>query len=219
MSDIQIQNIEKNYGNQKVLRGLSLNANKGDQICIQGASGSGKSTLLYLLGALESCDKGKILVEGQDLSKLNDEKLARFRNSSIGFVFQFHFLLASMSCMENILLPAKIGNKNSKAVRERALKVAEILGVEDCLAKYPFQLSGGEQQRINIIRALSLRPSLLLCDEPTGNLDSENSKKVAYLISELAKEFEATLFFVTHDDKIASHFHNVINIKDGEFVS
>lgn len=215
---IRVQQVEKDYGPTKVLRGVDLSIHAGERVAIRGASGSGKSTLLYLLGGLERPGKGSVEVAGKNLVQLNDEELAAFRNSVVGFVFQFHFLLPSLSALGNILLPARIGGHDAKAVEARARVLAQRLGVASCLEKWPHQLSGGEQQRINIVRALSLKPPLLLCDEPTGNLDSLNSGKVTELLGELALENKTTLIVVTHDDKVASAFERKIVIEDGHIL-
>lgn len=219
MSFIKVNGIKKYFGKVHALNGVDVEFEHGEQYAIKGASGSGKSTLLYLIGGLDRATDGQIEVSGKALDKLTDESLAKYRNTFVGFIFQFHFLLPSMNCLENILLPAKIGNKSTSEVKEMALSLAETLGVTHCLSKYPFELSGGEQQRINIIRALSLKPKLLLCDEPTGNLDSENSELVTKLLKGLAKEFGATLIVVTHDENVSSKFDNVIHMKDGQIQS
>jgi ABC-type lipoprotein export system ATPase subunit len=218
MSFIVLKNVEKTFGNTKVLRGLNFEIKAKELVAIRGASGSGKSTLLYLLGGLDQPTSGEVLIGQKNLSKMNDEDLAAFRNGNVGFVFQFHFLLPSMSCWDNILLPARIGGHNLKQVESDCQELAKILGVTHCLAKFPFEISGGEQQRINIIRALSLRPKILLCDEPTGNLDSRNSEKVATLLKNLSADFGATLLVVTHDDKVASFFPRKIVIEDGQII-
>lgn len=218
MSFIRLEQVEKSFGKTKVLRGLNLTIEHKELVAIRGASGSGKSTLLYLLGALDQPTSGKVIIDQKNLTSMSDQELANFRNDSVGFVFQFHFLLPSMTCRDNILLPARIGGKNLKQVEADMHKLAEILGVTHCLAKYPFEISGGEQQRINIIRALSLRPKILLCDEPTGNLDSKNSEKVTTLLKNLSADFGATLLVVTHDDKVASHFPRKIVIEDGQII-
>lgn len=218
MSFIVLSNVEKSFGKTKVLRGLNLNIESKELVAIRGASGSGKSTLLYLLGGLDHPTSGKVLVEGKNLTTMDDEELALFRNQYVGFVFQFHFLLPSMTCRDNILLPARIGGHDTKRVEKDIDELAQTLGVSHCLSKFPFEISGGEQQRINIIRALSLRPKILLCDEPTGNLDSKNSEKVASLLKSLAAEFSATLLVVTHDDKVASFFPRKIVIEDGQII-
>lgn len=218
MSFITLHNVEKTFGKTKVLRGLNLSIEDRELVAIRGASGSGKSTLLYLLGGLDHPTSGKVMIDGKNLTSMDDEKLALFRNSYVGFVFQFHFLLPSMTCRDNILLPARIGGKDTRIVEKDIEELAKILGVTHCLSKFPFEISGGEQQRINIIRALSLRPKILLCDEPTGNLDSKNSEKVATLLKNLAADFGATLLVVTHDDKVASFFPRKIVIEDGQII-
>jgi lipoprotein-releasing system ATP-binding protein len=216
---IKIENVKKTYTKSQALRGVSVTMNEGEEYLIRGASGSGKSTLLYMLGGLERPTEGKVIVNQKNLSDLSDDELALYRNRYVGFVFQFHFLLSSMNCLENILLPARLGGIFSDEVVARAKHLAKLLSVEHCLEKYPYELSGGEQQRINIIRALSLKPKLLLCDEPTGNLDSENSQKVIQLLRSLAKEFNATLVVVTHDPQIAQSFSSQLVMKDGHFIT
>lgn len=218
MSFIRLEHVEKTFGKTKVLRGLNLDIGAKELVAIRGASGSGKSTLLYLLGGLDHPTTGKVMIDGKNLTSMSDEDLAKFRNSNVGFVFQFHFLLPSMTCWDNILLPARIGDRPMAPVEKDAKELAQILGVTHCLQKFPFEISGGEQQRINIIRALSLRPKILLCDEPTGNLDSVNSEKVSTLLKNLAADFGATLLVVTHDDKVASHFPRKIVIEDGQII-
>lgn len=219
MSFVYCSDVKKKFGQTEVLRGVNFTLDEQEQCAVVGASGSGKSTLLYLLGGLDQASSGKVEVAGQNLSSLNDESLADFRNNRIGFVFQFHFLLPSMNCADNILLPAKIGGHSVKQVRKRIESLVEKLGVGHCLKKYPYEISGGEQQRVNIVRALSLRPSLLLCDEPTGNLDSANSELVANTLSELAREYKSALIVVTHDQNVASHFSRKIVIEDGRIIS
>jgi lipoprotein-releasing system ATP-binding protein len=218
MSFISLEQVEKSFGKTKVLRGLNFNIADRELVAIRGASGSGKSTLLYLLGGLDRPSTGKVIIGGKNLANMDDEELAAFRNRTVGFVFQFHFLLPSMTCQDNILLPGRIGSHDLGRVKKDIQKLGEILGVTHCLTKYPYEISGGEQQRINIIRALSLRPKILLCDEPTGNLDSKNTEKVATLLKNLAAEFSATLLVVTHDDKVASYFPRKIVIEDGQII-
>lgn len=218
MSFIQLENVEKSYGKTKVLRGLNLSIESRELVAIRGASGSGKSTLLYLLGGLDHPTSGKVIIDHKNLTSMGDEELAHFRNSHVGFVFQFHFLLPSMTCRDNIFLPARIGGKESRQVSKDVEELANTLGVTHCLSKFPYEISGGEQQRVNIIRALSLRPKILLCDEPTGNLDSKNSEKVTTLLKNLSADFGATLMVVTHDDKVASFFPRKIVIEDGQII-
>lgn len=218
MSFIKLENVEKSFGNTQVLRGLNFSIESKELVAIRGASGSGKSTLLYLLGGLDKPTSGRVIIDNKNLTSMDDEALAKFRNESVGFVFQFHFLLPSMTCGDNILLPSRIGGSSRERVEKDTTELAKILGVTHCLSKFPFEISGGEQQRINIIRALSLRPKILLCDEPTGNLDSQNTEKVASLLKNLAADFGATLLVVTHDDRVASHFPRKIVIEDGQII-
>ncbi len=218
MSLIKLEAVEKSFGLTKVLRGINITINHRELVAIRGASGSGKSTLLYLLGGLDKPSSGAIFIDNKDLAVMDDEELAFFRNTHVGFVFQFHFLLPSMNCKENILLPARIGQHDLKRVQKDVESLAEILGITHCMDKYPYEISGGEQQRVNIIRALSLRPKILLCDEPTGNLDSKNSEKVTTLLKNLASDFGATLLVVTHDEKVASFFPRKIVIEDGQII-
>jgi lipoprotein-releasing system ATP-binding protein len=217
---IQLSNVKKFYKQSRALNGVTLTMNEGEEYLIRGASGSGKSTLLYLLGGLDRPTEGEVIVNQKNLGDLSDEEQALYRNRFVGFVFQFHFLLPSMNCLDNILLPSRLaGSSTAETEQVRArVQLAETLVVSHCLEKFPYELSGGEQQRINIIRALSLKPKLLLCDEPTGNLDSENSSKVIHLLRTLAREFKATLIIVTHDPVIASSFSNQFLIKDGMLV-
>ncbi len=216
---LEVNKLKKSYGDSHILRGLSFSLEKSEDLAIVGRSGSGKSTLLYALGALEKADSGSIQIDGVDIGKLSDDKLASFRNEFIGFVFQFHFLLPSMTCIDNILLPAKIGGHKVKPIKERILDFAEKLGVSHCLKKYPYQISGGEQQRINIIRAISLNPKMILCDEPTGNLDSQNTMNVLSLLRGLSEDIDSTLIVVTHDVEVSNSFHKKITIEDGQIIS
>jgi len=215
---VQITSAAKTYGKVRALDKATVNFERGGQYAVMGASGSGKSTLLYLIGGLDRADEGSVVVDGKNLGDLNDEALASYRGSEVGFVFQFHFLLNSLSCLDNILLPAKIAGRSLKEVRTHVLGLAEKLGVSNLLEKFPYQLSGGEQQRINIIRALSLKPKLLLCDEPTGNLDSHNTELVVDLLSQLAKEQHSTLVVVTHDQNVAARFSHQVRMRDGSII-
>lgn len=210
--------VSKTYGSTRALDSLCLELAEGGMYAITGASGSGKSTLLYLLAGLEQADSGTVEVGGRSLSDCDDRALADYRNGEVGLVFQFHFLLSSMSCLDNILLPAKIGGRPVAPLLDHVHSLAHRLGVEKYLAKRPHQLSGGEQQRVNIIRALCLKPRLLLCDEPTGNLDSENSHIVVHLLRELAELEASTLVVVTHDESIARDFSRRFLMCDGKVV-
>ncbi len=215
---IILKNIYKSYQHQKVLQDISFTLHEGVQVSIQGASGSGKSTLLYLLGGLESPTYGSIEIGSFHLQKMNSEELARYRNQYVGFVFQFHFLLSSMTALENILLPGRISGSDLRPIMNKTYEYAEHLEVKSCLNKYPHELSGGQQQRVNLLRAISLNPKLLLCDEATGNLDSKNSEKVIHLIKELASLHKSTLLVVTHDEKIAKQFPFQLKIEDGKII-
>jgi lipoprotein-releasing system ATP-binding protein len=215
---IEVVDIYKSFNQTPVLSGINLKIAEKSQVVLQGASGSGKSTLLYLLGGLDKPDRGQIKINSKNIFSLDDNELAGLRNSQIGFVFQFHFLLNSMDALSNILLPAKIGGHNISQVEVFVKDLAKRLGVANCLHKLPQELSGGEQQRINLIRAISLKPKILLCDEPTGNLDSKNSQIVMNLLRELATEFGSTLLVVTHDDKLAKEFPLKLTIEDGRII-
>ena len=215
---VKIQQVKKYFGHKQALGGLSLQLEKGEQYAVCGESGSGKSTLLYLMGGLDRPSSGEIIINGQNLCSMNDERLALHRNRFVGFVFQFHFLLSSMNCLDNILLPGRIAGMKRDPLQKTAEEMADELGIHQCLKKYPYELSGGEQQRINIIRAVSLKPPLLLCDEPCGNLDSMNSKKVLILLKRLAREQSSTLVVVTHNEQIAVDFPFRFLLKDGRLV-
>lgn len=219
MSQVIIENVYKDFNEVRVLKGISATLDIGKQYVIEGASGSGKSTLLYLIGGLDTPTSGKILVNNEEISRKNDAQLASYRNRHVGFVFQFHFLLPSMKCIDNLLLPARIAGEDESKVMNWINELAKRLGVPHCLNKYPYQLSGGEQQRVNLIRALSLKPELLLCDEPTGNLDSKNTQIVVELLHELSREYGSTLVVVTHDLKVSQSFENKFVIEDGHFIS
>jgi len=213
---IIINNVSKKFGSFHALKDLDLEINEQDKVAIYGQSGSGKSTLLYLLGGLDKPSSGNIYCFGQNISTYSDHDLAHYRNNFVGFIFQFHFLLGTLSGIENIMLPAQInGSKNIKDVKSYVMEHAERLGVHDILNKLPSEMSGGQQQRINILRAISLRPKLLLCDEPTGNLDSENSKIVIDLLDSIADDTGATLLVVTHDQSVATRFSRRVEILDG----
>ncbi len=218
MLSLQTVCLKKKFGQTEVLKGIDLSLADREQCVVRGASGSGKSTFLHLVAGLDRASSGDIIVDGKALSKLNDDDLAQYRNESVGLVFQFHYLLSSMTCLDNILLPVRIGNKYSLEVEKHVKSLAENLGIKNLLLRYPYQLSGGEQQRVNIVRSLSMKPKLLLCDEPTGNLDSKNSEKVTKLLIDLALEYGATLIVVTHDSGVASHFKKEVIMEDGVLV-
>jgi len=215
---IRVQDLKKSFGKVHALRGVTFELMENEQYVIRGASGSGKSTLLYLLGGLDRPTGGNIWIHEDNINSFNDESLASYRNRFIGFIFQFHFLLSSMSCLDNILLPCKIAGLALTAVNKEINTMADHLGVAHCLTKFPFELSGGEQQRINLIRAMSLKPKLILCDEPTGHLDSKNSKSVIGLLKDLSKEYQSTLVVVTHNEEISAEFSDGFYLEDGKLV-
>jgi len=219
---IEVENLTKNYTagtfELQVLKGISFSIQQGEATCLLGASGSGKSTLLQILGTLDRPTSGKIRYQNEDIFLLNDETLALFRNQKMGFVFQFHHLIQEMSAVENIMLPALIAGDNTKQARLEALKWLEFMGLSDRAEHFPHQLSGGELQRVAIARALIKKPEVLFADEPTGNLDSENSQKIQELFFELRDKLGLTLIVVTHDLVFAKKFPRVLKIKDGRFV-
>jgi len=215
---IETHNVIKNFGRFSALGGITLKLRRGEHYVIKGHSGSGKSTLLYLLGGMDKPSSGDILYDGTSIVDLDDDSLARYRNQTVGFVFQFHYLLSSMTCLDNMLLPARVGGCLSPELKTKVLELSKELGITECLNKYPYEVSGGEQQRVSIIRALSLNPPLLLCDEPTGNLDSVNSNKVVSIVTELAKEFKTTLVIVTHEESIFKEFRNQLTLRDGMMI-
>ena len=212
---IEVQNLTRSFGDFKALDQVTFSLERGQHYVIEGASGSGKSTLLHLIGGLDRPTQGNISFCNRKLESFTDAELARYRNQHVGFIFQFHFLLPSITAMENILLPAEIAGVPKKSVLEETKILARELNVSHCLNKYPYKLSGGEQQRINVLRAISLRPQLLLCDEPTGNLDSYNSQKVSALLKDLSLSINATLVVVTHNKSVASLSPNKIFMQDG----
>lgn len=218
MEGLRLEKLTRAFGEFEVLRGISFDFHLGEQYVIRGSSGSGKSSLLYLIGGLDRPTTGKIICDGYSLGDLNDDQLAKYRNLNVGFVFQFHYLLSTMNAWDNILLPCRIAGRSTKALASEVNTLADALGVEHCLPKYPYELSGGEQQRINVIRALSLHPRYILCDEPTGNLDTHNSLNVIKILKELAVEFGATLIVVTHDEMVASFFDRQLYLQDGRLI-
>lgn len=213
---IQLHNVSKRY-QQDVLKNVSLQINQAEQCVIVGRSGSGKSTLMYLIGGMERCTSGEIICYQKPLHSLDDTGLAAYRKAFVGFIFQFHFLLPTMSAWENILLPLRLANKPID--ESKILNFAKEVGIEKLLSKFPYELSGGEQQRVSLLRAIMLEPPLILCDEPTGNLDTVHSAKVIELLQYFAKRLQSTLLVVTHDLDIASRFNRKIRIEDGSLFS
>ncbi|WP_097027010.1 ABC transporter ATP-binding protein [Clostridium peptidivorans] len=221
MEILKVKGLKKIYGKEgnkvEALKGVDLSINKGEFVAIVGASGSGKSTLLHLLGGLDRPTEGKVIIDGEDIYKYKEEKLAIFRRRKIGFIFQFFNLLPILDVEENIALPALLDN--DRVDKEYLAEIIKLLGLEDRKNHLPSELSGGQQQRVSIGRALLNKPSIILADEPTGNLDSSNSKEVIELLKFSAKKYNQTLILITHDVNIASSADRVITIMDGRIVS
>lgn len=212
---IEGKDIYKRYGNVEVLRGLSIQVKQGELACIIGPSGCGKSTLLHVLGTLDVPDQGTVTMQGTDLLALKGKKLAQFRNKRIGFVFQFHHLLPEFSALENVCIPGWLAGRKKSLVKEKALQLLEKLGLSHRVDNKPSQLSGGEQQRVAVARALINQPSIILADEPTGNLDSANARELHQLFSTLKKELGQTFLIVTHNEELAAQSDRVWTMKDG----
>ena len=205
----------KSYGDLKVLKGIDIEIKKGEIVSIVGASGAGKSTLLHILGTLDDSDNGELLIKGKNVTGLNSNQLARFRNSNIGFVFQFHNLLPEFSALENICIPGYIGKKNSGQVEDKATELMNLLGIADRKDNKPSELSGGEQQRAAVARALINDPEIVFADEPSGNLDSKNANELHELFFKLRKELNQTFVIVTHNEQLAQMADRILEIKDG----
>jgi lipoprotein-releasing system ATP-binding protein len=212
---IQATGIHKSYGNLEVLKGIDLHINKKEIVSIVGASGAGKSTLLHIIGTLDKADRGQLIIDGAEVGKLNDTQLAAFRNQKIGFVFQFHHLLPEFTAIENICIPAYIGGMGKKEATERAEKLLEYLKLTDRKTHKPSELSGGEQQRIAVARALINQPAVVLADEPSGNLDSKSAEELHKLFFRLRDEMNQTFVIVTHNPTLAAMSDRTITIKDG----
>ncbi|MDD4149208.1 MAG: ABC transporter ATP-binding protein [Bacteroidales bacterium] len=212
---ILVQDICKSYGNLEVLKGINLSVKKSEIVSVLGASGAGKTTLLQIVGTLLKPDKGEILIDDVNVSKLGEKALAAFRNQNIGFVFQFHHLLPEFTAIENVCIPGLIAKTNKNDVQKRALELLKALNIEDRKDHKPNELSGGEKQRIAIARALINNPSIILADEPSGNLDSKNAKDLYKIIFELRKNFEQTFIIVTHNEEHAKLTDKLFTIKDG----
>ena len=198
----------------EALRGINLIVEKGEMVALMGPSGSGKSTLLHILGGIDIPTEGKVFIKDQDIFSLSEKKLAKFRNMNIGFVFQFHYLLPEFTALENVMIPVQIYNK--KGAREKAEKILVRLGLKDRLNHKPSQMSGGEQQRVAIARAIVNDPSVLLADEPTGNLDTLNTQIVIELLKELNRKNNMTMVIATHDREVAEYCDRIIFLRDGK---
>jgi lipoprotein-releasing system ATP-binding protein len=212
---IKASGIIKSYGDLKVLKGIDLEVAEKEVVTIVGASGAGKTTLLQIIGTLDRADSGTVLINGQNPGQLSQRALAAFRNKNIGFVFQFHQLLPEFTALENVCIPALIAGKSRPEAAARAKELLDFLGMSDRLDHKPSQLSGGEQQRVAVARAIVNSPALILADEPSGNLDTENKKELHNLFFRLRDTFGHTFIIVTHDPQLASMSDRTIRIKDG----
>jgi lipoprotein-releasing system ATP-binding protein len=203
----------------EVLKGIDLSVNEGELIVIMGPSGVGKSTLLHIIGGLDNPTKGTVLIDNINMFNLNDKQLAAFRNHSIGFIFQFHHLLPEFSALENVMIPAIMYHNKNDTIEQNAIKLLTEVGLKDRLLHKPGELSGGEQQRVAVARALINKPRLVLADEPTGNLDKKNSEMLYQLIIRLNKEFKHTFIIVTHNEMMSKQADRVIELEDGKIKS
>src|SRR6187549_1937236 len=212
---LQATSIEKSYGQLKVLKGINLEIKAGEVVAIVGASGAGKSTLLHILGTLDRPDKGSVQIKGHDVFSQSSKNLAAFRNKSLGFVFQFHNLLPEFSALENVMIPGLIGNKDERKIKKRGQELLTMLGLADRVNHKPSELSGGEQQRTAVARAMINAPDLILADEPSGNLDSKNAEDLHALFLQLRKETGQTFIVVTHNEHLSELADRKIELKDG----
>ena len=212
------RNIHKNYGDLSILKGIDIDIKKEEVVCITGASGAGKTTLLQILGSLDSPDTGEVLILDQNINLLKGKKLAKFRNENLGFIFQFHQLLPEFTALENVIIPAILGGRKKSDATKKAKEILDYLNIEHRLEHKPTQLSGGEQQRVAVARALINDPEIIFADEPSGNLDSKNSNELHELFFQLRKEFHQTFVIVTHNGELAKMADRKLNMKDGLMV-
>jgi lipoprotein-releasing system ATP-binding protein len=212
---IVAKGIVKNYGNLHVLKGVDIEIAKGEIVAITGKSGAGKSTLLHILGTLDQADAGLLVFEGRDISKLKNTEISRFRNHEIGFVFQFHYLLPEFTALENVCIPGYIAKKPGNEVINEGKKLLDYLGLSDRMNHKPGALSGGEQQRVSVARALINKPSVIFADEPSGNLDIQSSQELHALIFKLRKDFNQTFVLVTHNTDLAKMSDRCLEMRDG----
>lgn len=215
---IEAKNIEKSFGSLKVLKGIDFSVEKGEVVSIMGSSGAGKSTLLQILGTLSTPDSGSLVIDGKDVLALKGKDIARFRNQSLGFVFQFHHLLPEFTSLENVMIPAYIAGRKDKEAKAAASELLEMLGLKDRMTHKPSELSGGEQQRVAIARALINRPAVLFADEPSGNLDTRTKQEIHNLFFTLRDQLGQTIVIVTHDPELARMCDRCMYMRDGLFV-
>lgn len=215
---LQARDIHKNYGQLWVLKGVDVEIKQGEIASIVGPSGSGKSTLLHILGTLDHPDKGEVFINQQKINFLQDRGVAAFRNHHIGFVFQFHHLLPEFTAIENVSIPGWMAGRKRKEVSEKAVEILKTLGLGNRLENKPAALSGGEQQRVAVARALINSPKIIFADEPTGNLDSANAKELHQLFFDLRKQFNQTFLIVTHNEELAQMSDRILHMKDGKII-
>ena len=215
---LEATNISKKYGSLEVLKGVSLQVQKGEIVSLVGPSGAGKSTLLHILGTLDKPDTGTLQIEGNNVLQLNEKAMAAFRNKSIGFIFQFHHLLPEFTAIENICIPAYIAGKSKNESEMRAKELLEMLKLSHRISHKPSELSGGEQQRVAVARALINSPALIMADEPSGNLDTNNARDLHQLFFELRDKLQQTFIIVTHNEELANMADRKIEMKDGLMV-
>ena len=215
---LEARKIKKSYGSLQVLKEVDLTINKGEIVSIVGSSGAGKSTLLHIVGTLDSPDKGEVLLNGKRIDNLAGKALANCRNKNIGFIFQFHHLLPEFTALENVCIPGWIAGNKRTETEKKAAKLLETLGLQNRLQNKPNQLSGGEQQRVAVARALINDPLIVMADEPTGNLDSANGRDLYKLFIELRDKFQQTFLIVTHNEELAQMGDRVVVMKDGRIV-
>lgn len=213
---IRIENLTKSFGDLKVLKGVNLEINRGEVISIVGPSGAGKTTLLQLIGTLDKPDSGSIYFNGEELGRMSSRKLASFRNKHIGFVFQFHQLLPEFTALENIIIPALIAGRKREEAEKEAMELLDIMGLKERAQHKPAEMSGGENQRVAVARALINKPDVILADEPSGSLDSKNRKELHRLFFDLRNRFGQTFIIVTHDEELASDTDRIIRMIDGK---
>ena len=215
---IDIKDVRKSFGNLNVLKGITLHIDKGEVVSIVGPSGAGKTTLLQIIGTLDKADSGEICIDGKEISRMSKKQLSDFRNTHIGFVFQFHQLLPEFTALENIMIPAYIAGKSRSEAKKRAMELLDFMGLTDRATHKPNELSGGEKQRVAVARALVNNPAVILADEPSGSLDSKNKTELHQLFFDLRDKFGQTFVIVTHDEELASITDRTIHLRDGVII-